>query len=42
MSDYLKDSLAYSRDNFIRFIVDGKREFTTEECEIRKELLGLS
>jgi len=42
LSDYLKDSLAYSRDNFIRFIVDGKREFTTEECEIRKEMLGLS
>ena len=30
------------KDNFIRFIVDGKREFTTEECEIRKEILGLT
>lgn len=42
MSDYVKDSLAYSRDNFIRFLVEGKREFTTEECEVRKERLGLS
>lgn len=32
----------YRTDNFIRFLLDGKREITAEEVEIRKKSLGLS
>lgn len=32
----------YRTDNFIRFLLDGKREITNEEVEIRKKNLGLS
>ncbi len=32
----------YRTDNFIRFLLDGKREITDEEVEIRKKNLGLS
>ncbi len=31
----------YQRDNFIRFLFEGKREITNEEINIRKEVLGL-
>lgn len=31
----------YGRDNFVRFLIDGKREFTEDEIEIRKQILDL-
>ena len=31
----------YRTDNFVRFLLDGKREITNEEVEIRKKNLGL-
>lgn len=37
----MRRSKEYLRDNFIRFILDGKRELTHEEIETRKGLLDL-
>lgn len=35
------NKVEYRQEKFIRFIIDGKREFTEEEIEIRKDILGL-
>lgn len=42
MSNVSGNVREYQADNFIRFLLDGKREVTVDEIETRKNTLGLS